>query len=160
MGTNANSYKANFRFNAEVGKGLFVGDSFIPVSSYSTSSLTRPVFVDSTDDQSILLGLISARKFKHIHVNIQATDDTQSAILRLHELRFLEIPFLASLGVQRNVFGKRAELYILRDKAAKLVRTGNIGDGKSPALGFTITLGLTSPELLHGVGDNFNVKKV
>ena len=53
----ANSYKGFFRFNAELAKGLSVGGGFMQVLNFSGGPLSKAVYLSSTDDQSILLGI-------------------------------------------------------------------------------------------------------
>jgi hypothetical protein len=156
----ANTYEANFRFSAELAKGLAVGDSFLPVKEFAGGPMSKGVYLQDTEDQSILLAITAVRTYKFLRVILwNSSEGYEPAIAALQQLRLRNVPIFVSLGVQRNALGKRAELFILRDNAAKILDIepfDDYGGWKN----HKVRLELSSPELLHGVGEGFNVKKV
>lgn len=151
-------YTGNFRFSAQLAKGLSVGDGFLKVREFSGGPMSKFVYLNSTDDQSILLTITAARSYKYLHVRLFAYDQIQSAMSALQELRVRSVPIYTALGVTRFAFGKPTERYILRDRAAKILDLGyEMGLMSSVHI---IRLELSSPELLHSVGEEFNPKKV
>lgn len=153
-------YEARFRFSAELAKGLAVGESFLWVTEFSGGPMSRTVLLGTrSTDQSILLTVTAVRQFKFLRVVLGLSEGLDSAISALQDLRIRRIPIFASLGIQRKVFGKRAELYILRDHAAKILDVEPTY-GWGGTTWYKVRLELSSPELHHGVGEGFNLKKV
>lgn len=156
--SSANSYQGFFRFNAELAKGLSVGEGFMQVLNFSGGPLSKPVYLSSTDDQSLLLGITAARSYGFLRIHLLANDSYQGAISALQELRTRKVPVAASLGVTRYAFGKPAERFILKDRAAKILDIGYEMGLISSA--HVIRMEMPSPELFHGFGERVKVKKV
>lgn len=153
------TYKSFFRFIATLGKGMVIGESFIPITFISVLAGSKNVYVHSTDDESIMIALAVARKNKVMTIGLTAFESTRKAVHHLFDLKLMSETFFSSVSIQRNVGGKRAELYVLRDDATKLIDLKTINSPER-VVGYDLTLGFTSPKLLHGTGEGFNLTNV
>ncbi len=147
----ANSYKFVFGYWAEVAKGMIISKSLLPVLSLQLTSL-RSMYAHSNLDEGVMMTLAMARKFRAIGVQFGNDPESMDAKGQLQELYVLGDPYQISIGISRYAFGKKTATYILRDKAAKLVRIENYG---------LYVFALEKPELLHGRGSGWDtIRKV
>lgn len=153
----ANSYDAVFKFRAELGKGLVVEESSIPIYGITALGTPSGVNIRDTDNQEILLKLLQARQFKNIvlllDMDSAAVRPTiAKAVRELSDLYSLKRNFYAAIGITNKKNGEIAEAYVLRDKAASLSGSP-LPTSDTIAGTFPIFLNFKTPELMHGVGN-------
>lgn len=143
------SYRFVFGYRAEPAKGMIITKSLLPVLSIKAG--TRLLMAGSNDDEAVMILLVMARKFRWIAVQFGDDVESNDAKRELFDMRVLGDPFRISVGISRFSMGKKTATYILRDRAAKFIRAEDHG------LHF---FALEKPELLHGQGSGWDVRKV
>jgi hypothetical protein len=162
------SYKVSFRYYSEPGKDMPVTELGIPVEIISPNlgpSATQ-INVKEADDNSIrmVLGIIRKQKFVYFLLS-SPPDEARHVQKDLNYIYALDEPFHIGLGVQKLLRGNKVESYVLRDNGAKFLMPAALsfwkapGDTSPPSGSIMFSLALKAPELLHGVGDNYNLKK-
>jgi hypothetical protein len=153
----SNSYDAVFKFRAELGKGLIVEESSIPVYAIRALGAPRAVNIRNTDNQEIILEVVQARQFKNIALLLDMDSAAvrpviQKAVRELNDLYTLKRSFYVAIGITNKKNGEIAEAYVLRDKFASLsgshLPTADTIEGTWP-----IFLKFKAPELMHGLGN-------
>jgi hypothetical protein len=154
------SYRGQFRFSAELGKGLAIGESGIPIEFLDVFGSGRGLDLGSTDDQAIAIKLAQARQFRNVNIWFNFSGEVQKAVLELMDLQDMKKPFFVSIAVQKDIKLKRAELYVLRDNQATLhLPPIPISDENFKVRMYRLELTLKAPELLHA-GHGLSLQKV
>lgn len=143
------SYKFVFGYRAEPAKGMIISKSLLPILTIRNP--TRVIAVGSNDDEAVMLMLAMARKFRAISVQFGIDEESIDALAELQDLQLLGDPIRISVGISRFSMGKKTATYILRDKAARMVRSEPYG---------VRVFALEKPELLHGQGSGWDVRKI
>jgi hypothetical protein len=155
-------YTGQFRFVADLGKDMSVGEMGITIEHFGVTGSFRGVDLPATDEQAIMLKLVEAKKFRGIDIFFTLTGVGHKAGLELSEIYELKSDFFISIAVQKNINGSRAGIYVLRDDRASLRSSPfPVTDVKFTRVQyFMIRLILPSAELSQGVGAGLQLKKV
>lgn len=154
-------FTGQFRFVAELGKGLNIGEMGITIEYFSVKA-GRGVDLPATDDQAIMLKLVEAQRFGNINIFFSLAGVGHKAGLELSELYELRSPFFVSIAIQKKINGNKAGIYVLRDNQATLQSSPfPLSDmNMSKIQLFMINLILPSAELRQGAGDGLQLQKV
>lgn len=155
-------YTGQFRFVAELGTGMNVGEMGIKIEYFSPNSRLGGLNLPATDDQAVMLKLVEAQRFGSVTIFFALTGVGHKAGLELSELYELQSPFFVSIAIQKKVNGNKAGIYVLRDNRATLRHSPfPFSDMKMSKIQlFMIDLILPSAELSQGAGDGLQLHKV
>ncbi len=152
------SYKGFFGFSSILAEGVALGDSFLPIDSFHEPA-GHYVKMKSTSDEAVMLQLLRARNLKAIRLFINYKDSDLSFVSDMMRLSDAKIAFTVSVAIGRYSFGKRAALYVLRDKGASISMKRPphpMNDLKVVAF----DLDLPSAYVEQGAGTSPNLKKI
>ena len=155
-------FTGQFRFVAELGKGLSVGEMGITIEYFSVKGSFRGVELPATDDQAVMLKLIEAQRFKNINIFFPLSGVGFKAGLELSEIFELRSPFFVSIAIHKKINGNKAGIYVLRDNQATLLSSPfPISDEKLSKIELFMTnLTLPSAELSQVSADGSRLQKV